>query len=739
MSYLDIELPVGFYNSDDTDLLLEIVSPLLAESAEYLRSVAYLKESFLVDATQAMAVSLENNCHYKFLIGSPLGAAELDALASSSPHDVDSLGEKLRSMLGEASIESYAGTHLVLLQYLVASGRLEIKLSLREDGLHHPKMRIATDVQGNQVVTLGSDNDSRAALRGGNKETGALFASWVTHSSEWERTAAKAIRDFQIDWDGDNPKSIVLPIPEQLKHQISLDWKSRNLTELDLSERLRGLYRDLRKRGVVSGEQRRLRGHQERAIQAWVENDHKGIIAHCTGAGKTFTTLYMLSKILEQAEQQNIAFAAVVAVPYVILAEQWADEFEQMGASVHRCWSSSSSWILGLSSAVMGMSSQDTPKRFVAVVVNDTLRRDEFQTLLHKINTQKLMFVGDEVHRHGAESYLSNKVVPKAAYMLGLSATPWSRGEQERQDVLTSMYGPIVDTYSLNDAIDDEVLCEYYYYPNVVSLNSAESDQYALKSRDIAALENKKPMLTSQEQAMLNNAYRVRASILASCEQKFEWLDEHLATKKPSPYSLFYSGPGERLLNGDEETGERLIDEFSRLFDKRGWNVSKVTADDSAVSRRANLRALATKTIHCMLAIRILDEGFDMPACQEAFILASSNNERQFVQRRGRVLRQSPETGKKDARIHDLIVTPRFKTGQIWQKTLVTNELIRAYEFAKPSLNWGETSARLMSVADDWEIDFESDVIAVIESGQLPSDEWAVDVGIVEGEMTDER
>ena len=140
-----------------------------------------------------------------------------------------------------------------------------------------------------------------------------------------------------------------------------------------------------------------------------------------------------------------------------------------------------------------------------------------------------------------------------------------------------------------------------------------------------------------------------------------------------------------------------------------------------------------------MLAIRILDEGFDMPACQEAFILASSNNERQFVQRRGRVLRQSPETGKKDARIHDLIVTPRFKTGQIWQKTLVTNELIRAYEFAKPSLNWGETSARLMSVADDWEIDFESDVIAVIESGQLPSDEWAVDVGIVEGEMTDER
>lgn len=738
MSYRDIELPVGFYNSDDTDLLTEIVSPVLAESVEYLRSVAYLKESFLVDAAQAMAVSLENDCHYKFLIGSPLGVAELDALASSSSFDVDTLGEKLRFMLDESSLQSYAGAHLVLLQYLVASRRLEIKLSLREDGLHHPKMRIATDVLGNQIVTLGSDNDSRAALRGGNKETGVLFASWVTHPSEWERTAAKAIRDFETDWDGNNPKSIVLPIPEQLKHQISLDWESRNLTDNDLRECLRALYRDLRKQGVVSGEQRHLRGHQERAIQAWVGNSHKGIIAHCTGAGKTFTTLYMLSRILEQAEQQNIGFAVVVAVPYVILAEQWADEVDEIGASVHRCWGSSSSWILGFSSAVMGMNSQDAPTRFVAVVVNDTLRRKEFQTLLHKINTQKLMFVGDEVHRHGAESYLSNNVVPKAAYMLGLSATPWSRGERERQEVLTAMYGPIVDRYSLEDAIEDKVLCEYYYYPNVVSLNAAESEQYALKSRDIAALENKKPLLTSQEQAALNNAYRVRASILASCEQKFEWLDGHLAIKKPSPYSLFYSGPGDRLINGDEESGERLIDEFSRLFDKRGWNVSKITADDSAVSRRANLRALASKTIHCMLAIRILDEGFDMPACQEAFILASSNNERQFVQRRGRVLRQSSETGKKNARIHDLIVTPRFNTGHIWQKTLVTNELIRAYEFAKSSLNWDQTSSKLQSVAVEWDIDFESDVIAAIESGQLPSDEWAVDIGIVEGEIAGE-
>ena len=732
MSFVDLSLPIGFYNSDKVDLLAELVSPLLSESVRYQRSVAYLKESFLVDAAQCIALALDNDCNYQFLIGSPLGAAELDALSQADANDADSLGARLRTMLNEADFETYPGAHLVLLQYLVAIGRLEIKLSIREDGLHHPKMRIAFDSVGNTVVTIGSDNDSRAALSGGNKETGVLFASWITHPDEWNRSAAGAIEDFGSDWRGENDNSIVLGLPEQLENQIRADWAGRGLSDQDIRSQLQSLYQKFKSSVADSSRRKKLKDHQKRAIASWIENGHQGIIAHCTGAGKTFTTTYAIEKILKQANEHKVPFAAVVAVPYVILAEQWASELQDIGFSVIRCWNSSASWHLQLSSSIVGMSNADQPAQFAVVVVNSTLRRKEFQSLVHKIPPSNLMFVADEVHRHGAESYLKQKLIPESAYKLGLSATPWSRGETEREQILTTIYGAIVDIYSLEEAIDDEILCDYYYHLRVVSLNSEEAAEYASRSRDIAALEAKKPGISQLEKDLLNNAYRLRASILASCESKFEWLDNHLTKTKPRPYSLFYAGPGNRLRNGTEDTGERLINEFSRLFDKRGWHVSKVTADDSATTRNANLRALSTKAIHCMLAIRILDEGFDMPACQEAFILASSNNERQFVQRRGRVLRQSRETDKKFAKIHDLIVTPGFKTGQVWQKTLVSNELIRAYEFAKSSLNWSDSEAEIRKLAEEWEIDFDLEVIAAVNNVRDLPDEWVSEFNISE-------
>ena len=714
-----------------------MVRPILEESVLYQRSVAYLKESFLVDAAQSMTVALDNEANYQFLIGSPLGAPEIDALGQSIDNDADSLGQRLRTMLKDAELDSYPGVHLVLLQYLVATERLEIRLSVREDGLHHPKMRIATDRVGNKVVTIGSDNDSRSALSGANKETGVLFASWITHPDEWDRTAIKLINDFDSDWDGKNENSVVLSLPQQLENQIQVDWSDRNLSEEDLKNRLRQLYRQLKKK-TPDQLGKDLRKHQTRAIEKWIENNHRGIIAHCTGAGKTFTTIYALDKILTQAREQRIPFAGVIAVPYVILAEQWASQLLDLGFPVIRCWSSAVSWQLSLSALILGMSNPESPTQFVAVVVNSTFRRKEFQALVHKIPKSNLMFVGDEVHRHGSEVFAREKLIPDSTYKLGLSATPWSRGELEREEVLTELYGDIIDRYSLDDAIEEDTLCEYYYYPRIVSLSVAEASEYGLKSGVIAGLESKKPMLTKQEQDLLNNTYRLRASILASAQSKFDWLDHHLSTTSPRPYSLFYAGPGNRLIDGDEDSGERLIDEFGRLFDTRGWNVSKVTADDSAATRTANLRALSTKAIHCMLAIRILDEGFDMPACEEAFILASSNNERQFVQRRGRVLRQSPETEKKNARIYDLLVTPGVSSGQIWQKSLVTNELIRAYEFAKSSLNWHDSSVELEKLAELWDVDFDEDVVAAVEHQRDLSDEWSSDIHLSEEDVNEE-
>ena len=51
-----------------------------------------------------------------------------------------------------------------------------------------------------------------------------------------------------------------------------------------------------------------------------------------------------------------------------------------------------------------------------------------------------------------------------------------------------------------------------------------------------------------------------------------------------------------------------------------------------------------------VIAIRCLDEGVDIPVTDHALILASSTVEREYIQRRGRVLRQAPGTGKVERR-----------------------------------------------------------------------------------------
>ena len=240
----------------------------------------------------------------RHLIGSPLSSAELEAIkAGLESKTVHEVANDLRSSLNEASLESGDGLHLTLLQYLIAEDFLDIKLCLRENGLHHQKTRIAKDVLGNTVVTLGSDNDSRSALGGNNRESGNLHANWLISEDEWARNAKPALKKFELDWHNKNPNSVSVPLDEQIRLGIKEDWQDRNISPDDLLAKLRALYKKLRH--VNDVEKFVLRPHQERAKDAWQNNNWKGILAHCTGAGKTITSLYCSYKLADQYRHNN--------------------------------------------------------------------------------------------------------------------------------------------------------------------------------------------------------------------------------------------------------------------------------------------------------------------------------------------------------------------------------------------------------------------------------------------------
>jgi superfamily II DNA or RNA helicase len=123
------------------------------------------------------------------------------------------------------------------------------------------------------------------------------------------------------------------------------------------------------------------------------------------------------------------------------------------------------------------------------------------------------------------------------------------------------------------------------------------------------------------------------------------------------------------------------------LLHSKGWDVSRFTARESRTDRESILENFRLGIIDAMVAIRCLDEGIDVPACSSAYILASSRDPRQFVQRRGRILRRSP--GKDIATIHDFIVVlPEGQQDESdYAKRLIKSELARVAEFSSLSQN----------------------------------------------------
>ena len=701
-----INWPTAAYNSDRYNLLDEIVVPMLAEGSSYDRSVGYLESSHLVDAAQGLFEFCERGGVARFLIGSPLSKQEIEAYQAARAHHADqgdTYLEHLRIMLREKiSQERPATIYLAVLQYLISSKKLDIRLVLRERGMYHPKIRISKDISGDCVISVGSDNDSYNALSGNNRESGTLFFSWKYPSTDyWDEHGVPWINDFEMEWDDKNPASISVPLSEQAMLGIKSDWEERGLSFSQLAEYVRRL------RDKVEDD-RELRPHQEQALDRWEEANFRGILAHCTGAGKTFTALYSASLLIDEFRERDETFFVVVTVPFQILAEQWCKEIEGLGHKVVRCWSENPKWEEQTYQALsIGIAKISGATQTFFVVVNETFVSDRFQEILKKMPRERLFFVADEVHRHGSNRFVGK--IPNADYLLGLSATPWASHEGEREQLLRAFYGDVIHEYGLAEALEDEVLCPYTYSIVVVHLDEEEADYYASETRLIAEIlgagvEN----LSHNQRLELSKLYRIRSGILGTCSEKFDWLERE--TKGyVTPRTLFYcsdgrsSDPGEQITSADQKSILRV----GAILDRNGWKVAKITAQETPVQRYKNLEYFGEKARDCLLAIRVLDEGFNLPSCERAYLLASSRNERQFIQRRGRVLRQSPETGKTHAEIVDfLVLPPKEASDASWVPAMVEGELLRAFEFARFSMNSGEVIEILEKISESHGLSF---------------------------------
>ncbi|QIR41089.1 DNA phosphorothioation system restriction enzyme [Tolypothrix sp. PCC 7910] len=439
-----------------------------------------------------------------------------------------------------------------------------------------------------------------------------------------------------------------------------------------------------------------LRQYQRQAMTSWFANNGRGTLKMATGSGKTITALVIACELYQQINLQVL----VVVCPYRHLVTQWARECEKFNLQPILAFENVRNWQSQLSTQIYNLRSGS--QRFVTVITtNSTLIGDGFQSQV-KYFPDRTLIIGDEAHNLGAPK-LEECLPRRIGLRLALSATPERYFDDDGTQSLFDYFGPVLQPeFTLRDAIAQGALVHYLYYPILVELTEAESIAYLKLTRRIgrSLLYRERENGTVgdfEDNEDLKPLLMQRARLIGAAENKLTALRELMATRKDTTHTLFYCSDGSQ--EAGQRSSLRQLKAVAKILGvELGYKVSTYTAQTSLQEREVLRRQFESGELQGLVAIRCLDEGVDIPAIQTAVILSSSGNPRQFIQRRGRVLR--PHPGKERAIIYDMIVLPpdlERETIEV-ERNLLKKELRRFVEFADLADNAGEARMKLLAL-----------------------------------------
>jgi superfamily II DNA or RNA helicase len=687
------------YTSEADNLYADFFLPALSEAVTYRRAVGFFSLGVLLSTPAAMSTVVANDGRVELIFGKLVAAEDFEAIQAGAINPwVDGDLPDFRAL-----IDDHAGSLLEyrirILAWLFSSGRLEMKVAVRPRGMFHQKIGLLVDKIGDVVSFSGSMNETMSALDPRfNSEEVTVFRSWAEGQKAYVDNHAA---NFARLWSGDTGSStIVCAVPEAIEHGLNFVMERFPEPPTSDEESTRASVFFAKQAGqnktrpsvpeTLRGAPFVIRDHQLEALRSWSANGFNGILELATGAGKTMTAIYAATKTAEA----NDGIALVVAVPYQDLADQWSEELRLFNIHALRCYGSRAEWEPQVQAYLRR--NRDQQKEFLAVVVvNKTLKSDHFQAFAKQLDPQRLFFIGDECHHHGSVGYVG-KLLPGAKFRIGLSATPFHYLDDEANKRLEAVYDRSVFQYTLAEAVRDKVLAPYEYTPIPVELTPREAEDYLDLSDQIArAFSSAKEDMSGPGGLKLKALLMKRSRLLGAAENKMVELGKLLDLKKVEPHSLFYCSDGRTFADDDDDDdhhhgpggGEiKQRHAVAQALIKRGVRVSPFTSDENRWQRREILRQFRDGETEAMVAIRCLDEGIDVPACRTAYLLASSRNPRQFIQRRGRILRRAE--GKESATIFDFVVVlPDVgMPSDDLAVDFLRNELGRVADFARNSL-----------------------------------------------------
>lgn len=672
------------YESSGRDLISTFYEPCLSRSVRYDRAVGYFRSS--VYAVTGIAVSsFARSGGQMRLVCSPQMSSE-DVRAIARGADLHATADAaILSELQRLLDEPLNRPVIELLATLVALGRLDIRIAVPTTGrgIYHDKLGIFTDARGDAVSFRGSANETWSAW---NVE--ANFESFEAfRASDGGRDAERVTahqQTFERLWLGRVPRLQVrafegIPLQELLNHASDdLD------TALAAAHRVIGLSR----RPPVEAS---LQEHQAAVITNWFGRACRGIVDHVTGAGKTVTAMEVIRRWMAERGP------AIVFVPSRLLALQWQQEavhwLGEGEVALLAAGGGSTQWQRDLADFT-DPSSDFGPRLTIA-----TLQTASTDAFVRRVRSgDHLLVVADEVHRVGSPTFRRITKID-AGGRLGLSATPERFGDREGTDVIFDYFGePLPPPFTLADGIAAGRLVPYDYHIRLVEMTDDEWEEWERLSDDIA---REAAMSRGDESAVRRLSDRLRFLLIQRARIKKQAVNK--------------VGLARRVLRDEFEEGDRWLvycdsqhqlREVMDALTEEGLSSSEYHS--GMIGDRDETLAYFKRRGGVVVAIRCLDEGVDIPSVDRALILASSINRREFIQRRGRVLRASPETEKSHAVIYDALVT---SPGGIQSEAVLPIELERAAQFAEFARNSAVRLelSRLAAIADVSAPDVEDD------------------------------
>ena len=721
-------IPKFTWNSTDDNLVNDFYRPLLSSAVFYQRKSGYFSSTSFMNVFKEIINFIEKGGRIQ-LITSPNLSIEDREIFLKSIKDPSELFSKQFFDDLKNDPEKHKHYFAQIMGYMLhnkinGKPQLEIKIALTNDGegIFHDKSGIIHLENEDMVSFTGSVNETFSGWNK-NHENFVAFYSWI--SDDDKEKALQVKNEFEKIWNNEKKSLRIYELPSAVEQELlaispksTIEYQKVFVKACEIqndSDEISDESNLTSKSDIIEEPTDELRDYQKNAINNWKENNFKGIFSMATGTGKTFTAFGCIN----EAQQSDDRLVTIISCPMTHLVEQWKNQLEHYNNKVRKDLNvifdqsiviyGEKKWrpqlddlIDDFNSKLMG-SKQYTMKNILIYVTHQTANNPEFIEKILSFTNTKLFLIVDEVHNVGTESK-QRSLLEEYDYRLGLSATPKRHYDEEGTERIFEYFDDEVFSFSLKEAIDKKRLCPYEYHPIYAELTNEEMEVYHELTRKIAAKLGSKRYSTISDDDDKNDPANKRADLIANAENKLKIL-ENMCNEKDWKFSqtLIYCTSNQNPVYPTQNT---QLDKVNELLSNNHVTVKSITYEDPTKSRLEILDNLATGHYNCVTAVKCLDEGMDIPSIETAIMMASSGNPKQYVQRRGRVLR--PHPGKEFALIYDILVKPPVESlNDIREKKLVAKELLRHKEFASTAKNKQDAIDSIRSVAEEYQIDLE--------------------------------